>query len=162
MGLIRVWNITDDANNPKVTPHNRMVLGKVIKPGRSVKVDEARLKLAHKVKKEVASKFLHIGDQLPPGYMHQKRPPRAVADSRLVDDKGRLHGAKKDVAPGHGQVPAELIAKESGAAISKAAGEPPAEEKAEEPVEEKAEETSDEEESDSYSFGGRRKKNKRG
>ena len=158
MGLVRVWNITDDANNPDVTPHNRMVLGKVVKPGRSVKVDEARLKLAHKVKRQVEAKLLHIGNQPPAGYVRQKKPPRAVVDARLVDDKGTRHGPKVDVAPGHGQVPAELIAKESEGAIAKAAGEEP---KAEEPTEAPAEEEKPEEE-ESTGFGGRRKKSKRG
>jgi hypothetical protein len=108
MGQGRVWNITDDSRT-EVPPHNRMVLGKTIKPGRSVLVDEDRLRMASKVQKEVTMGYLHVGNQLPKSYSAQKQPPRAVADARRVDESGRVVAEQApSVLRGHGQVPTEI------------------------------------------------------
>ena len=111
MSKVRVWNITDDANTD-VTPHTRMVLGKVIKPGRSVLVDAERLEGATKVQREVKAGHLFIGEQLPAQYAGQKKPPRATADARIVDAHGRQVGEKVEVAHGHGEFPAAAIVAE--------------------------------------------------
>lgn len=101
MTMVRVWNVTDDARTA-VVPHTRMVLGKVIKPGRSVLVDAERLDRATKVKKEVVAGLLFIGEKLPAGYVSQKKPPRATVDARVVDSRGKPTGEKVKVASGHG------------------------------------------------------------
>ena len=88
MSQVRIWNVTDDVRT-SVVPHTRMVMGKVVKPGRSVLVDAARLEGATKVAKEVKVGHLYIGDVLPAEYTNQKKPPRAIADARIV-------GANKD------------------------------------------------------------------
>ena len=102
MAMVRVWNITDDTN-PDVKPHNRMVLGKVVKPGRAVQVDEARLARAHKVHKDVAAGFLFIGPKPPASYQAVKTPPRATADARRVDENGQAKG--KLMPPTHAHPP---------------------------------------------------------
>jgi hypothetical protein len=106
MAMKRVWNITDDANS-KVKPHNRMVLGKILKPGQAVQVDEARLARAHKVHKDEAAGYLHIGPRPPASYQAVKRPPRAKADARRVDENGNYVG-NKPIAPDHAH-PRKLV-----------------------------------------------------
>jgi hypothetical protein len=108
MAKIRVWNITDDSTTT-VEPHNRMVLGKVVKPGRSILVDADRLALAHKVHKEVKAGILHIGDVPPSAYAAQKAPPRATVDARIVNGAGQRVGAEIVVATGHGTLPTDAV-----------------------------------------------------
>lgn len=76
MSLTRIWNITDDVN-PNVKPQNIMVLGTLLKPGRSVQVDEKALVKAHKVKKDRDAGLLFIGKNLPSSYLRAKAPARA-------------------------------------------------------------------------------------
>jgi hypothetical protein len=101
----RVWNITDGPN-PKVKSQTMVVLGRVLKPGRAVQVDAERLKTATKVHAEVALGHLHIGPNPPADYLAMKKPPRAVADARLVGKDGKFQGARViKPAPGHGVAP---------------------------------------------------------
>jgi hypothetical protein len=93
MAMVKVWNITDDTN-PDVKPHNRMVLGKTLKPGQAVKVDAARLAKAHKVHKDVGAGFLFIGPKPPVSYRKVKNRIRAKADARRVDANGNYEGNK--------------------------------------------------------------------
>lgn len=79
MAMTRIWNITDDVN-PDVKPQNLMVLGSLVKPGRSVQVDEAKLKTAHKVRKDVNAGLLFIGKAPPLSYSRTKKPARAKLD----------------------------------------------------------------------------------
>jgi len=102
MSTVRVWNVTDDPTND-VTPHNRMVLGKTLKPGRSVKVDTERLAKAHKVNREVEAGYLHIGDQPPAAYTAAKSKKRAKPDARQVQN-GRMVGSAPGVSRAHGPV----------------------------------------------------------
>lgn len=90
MGFTKVWNITDDTN-PDVAPQNLMVLGRNLKPGQAVKVDEAHLKTAHKVHKDKDRGLLHIGMKPPVSYSKVKKPPRATVDAP------RSHGPIKEV-----------------------------------------------------------------
>jgi len=79
MGLTKVWNITDDTN-PEVAPRSLMVLGRVLKPGQAVKIEEAHLKTAHKVHDDVTRGLLYIGMKPPASYLKVKKPPRAKVD----------------------------------------------------------------------------------
>jgi len=151
MAMVRVWNITDDTN-PDVKPHNRMVLGKVLKPGQAVKVDEARLARAHKVHKDVKAGYLHIGNQPPVSYTSVKKPPRAKADARRVDEHGKAKGQPVAPAHGHGNAEAPVLEVKDEVAVTEEvaaelkpaeeaapAEETPAEESAAEPEEEATE-----------------------
>lgn len=110
MTMIRVWNITDDPNSA-VEPHNRMVLGKVLKPGRALQVDDSRLVGAHKITAEVNAKMLFIGPRPPAAYSQSKSPKRVQPDARLVDGAGRRQGTvSPTVARAHGEAPLEAIA----------------------------------------------------
>lgn len=144
MPQVRIWNITDDART-SVVPHTRMVLGKVVKPGRSVLVDAERLSGATKVAKEVKAGYLHVGETLPVEYANQKKPPRATADARIVGSDGKPVGAKVEVAPGHGQFPAAAIASDGEAKVEETLSEAKPEE----------------ETTHSYGHEGYRKKNRR-
>lgn len=85
MATTRVWNITDDAN-PDVKPQNLRVLGKLVKPGRFVTVEEAALKRSHKVNADVGRGLLFIGKRLPASYTKLRKPARA----KLADGVGRV------------------------------------------------------------------------
>lgn len=83
MSMTRVWNVSDD-DATSVIPQNLVVLGKVVRPGKSVQVDEARLKLAHKIHKAVLAKLLYIGLTAPGAYVaakkvHRVKLPRGVS-----------------------------------------------------------------------------------
>lgn len=124
MSMTKVWNITDDESNPNVRSQLRMVLGRAVKPGRAVQVEEARLVNAHKVHKDVEAKLLFIGPRPPVSYQQMRKPPRAVADARLVGADGRVNPseAKPKVRAGHNRpdpalqappktdAPAEIVA----------------------------------------------------
>ena len=112
MAMVRVWNITD-GGRPGVHPHNRMVLGKAVKPGQAVQVEEARLKIAKKVHKDVGGGILFVGPRPPAWYLDIKKPPKAVADGRRVGADGKMVGPKVAVAKGHTRLPAEAIAADS-------------------------------------------------
>lgn len=101
MAMTRIWNITDDVN-PDVKPQNLMVLGSLVKPGRSVQVDEARLKAAHKVKKDVAAGLLFIGKTPPLSYARSKTPARAKLDKGVK----KAHVPTKPVVE---KAPAEAV-----------------------------------------------------
>jgi len=88
MGMTRVWNTSDDPTN-KVTPASIMVLGKTLKPGRSLQVDEGALARAHKLHKDVSRGAAFIGKKPPAGYLARKKPARA----RLEKGVQRTHGA---------------------------------------------------------------------
>jgi len=150
MSLTRVWNITD-GGQPGVKSHNRMVLGESLKPGRSVQVEAALLEGATKLQADVTAKMLHIGKRPPDWYLNLKKPPRAVADARVVTDKGELTGKKVAVAEGHKRVVAETPAEEATEEPTEAPEEAEAD-----PDETPAEEAT--EESSSYSGRGRRRR----
>lgn len=87
--LTKVWNTTNT---------NRMVLGKVTKPGRCVATTEKESTL-HKVRKSVANRDLAVSD-----VSILSKPPRAVADARVVHSNGTCEGAKRIVPnPSHGE-----------------------------------------------------------
>jgi hypothetical protein len=136
MAMVRVWNITDGGRSG-AHPHNRMILGKAVKPGQAVQVDEARLMIAKKVHKDVESGILYVGPRPPAWYLKVKKPPKAVLDGRRVDASGKAAGKKVVVAKGHARVPAEAIAADSEKAIKDISLETPEEEVVDE---EKAEE----------------------
>jgi hypothetical protein len=83
MATTKIWNISDGPN-PDVTPQNVMVMGKLLKPGQALMIEEGKLKNAHKVKKEAAAGLLHIGKKAPADYLmlkhpeHRKIPPGAT------------------------------------------------------------------------------------
>jgi hypothetical protein len=112
MSLVRVWNITDDSRTDVVS-HTRMVLGKVVKPGRSVMVDQQRLQSATKTLKEISAGLLYVGDVLPAEYLTQKKPIRAIADARRIDKAGNQSGEKVTVSLGHGQFPGTAIVEDA-------------------------------------------------
>jgi len=154
--MTRVWNITDGGQEG-VKPHNRMVLGKSLKPGQYVQVDESRLAGATKIRQDESAKLLYIGKQPPAWYAQKKKPPRATVEGRRVVD-GRTVGKKVTVVPGHAvtamsQPSAPKPVEEAPAILE---GEPVQEEVKEEAP---AEETPVEEE-EFTSFGGRRRKRK--
>jgi hypothetical protein len=125
-------------------------MGKVVKPGRSVLVDAARLEGATKVAKEVKVGHLYIGDVLPAEYTNQKKPPRAIADARIVGANGKPTGEKVEVAQGHGQFSTEAAVADMTAKVEETFSEVPMEEKQEG------------QEESSYSYeGGRNKKHRR-
>ena len=100
----RVWNVTDGPRSP-VKGQTMVVLGRVLKPGRAVQVEEERLKKAHKVHALVAEGLLYIGGRAPEWYTKVKKPPRATADARVVNEDGSFVGATIiKPAPGHGVV----------------------------------------------------------
>lgn len=90
MQMERVWNISDDPRT-KCTPITIMVLGKAVAPGSFVRVPVDRLKLAHKIHKDVERKLLFIGRLPPKSYMAIKKPPRA----ELAPGVARAHGPLK-------------------------------------------------------------------
>jgi len=115
MSMTKVWNITD-ANGPG---HQRMVLGRNVKPGRAVQVEEARLVNARKVLQDRDAGLLYIGVRPPAWYLAKKKPPRAKVDARLVGPDGRVDHAAPQVAvaQGHGRLPAAAIAADSTEAV---------------------------------------------
>lgn len=102
--MAKIWNITDHPKTdaPGVT---WMVLGRSVKPGRFVRIPDARLVRAHKVQKDVEAGNLYIGEQPPPDYVKAKKPPRATLEA--------------GVARSHGEVPTEAIAAEAPAVVEK-------------------------------------------
>jgi len=155
---VKVWNITDDTTT-SATPRNMMVLGKNLRPGQGVKVDEERLKKAHKTRKDIDNKLLHVGPIPPPHYLRKKKPPRA----KLAKGVGRTHSQTVKDAAGEA---AEKVEVKLGDTV-----EPPKEEVAveAEPVEAEADTSKDEDSSEESSgsdegedsgssFGRRRKK----
>lgn len=94
MAMTKIWNISDGPN-PDVAPQNVMVMGKLLKPGQAMSVDEANLKTAHKVRKEAASGILHIGKKAPPDYLMMKHPEHR----KLAPGVARSQGAPKAPAP---------------------------------------------------------------
>lgn len=153
--MTRVWNITDGGQKG-VHPHNRMVLGKQIKPGHFLKVDESRLAGATKIEKDVSAGMLHVGGQPPQWYAQKKKPPRAVADGRIVDSDGRSTGKKVVVAPGHADLTGSITTLPEPPLVAA---------KVEEPVAHEAPEVSEEEtrgesEDEGSGFSRRRKKRK--
>lgn len=95
MATTRIWNVTNDPETD-LAPQNLVVLGKLLKPGQSVEVDETYLQSSHKLKSETDAKFLAIGKQ-PPAYLAR---PRASMPKGSV----RAHGEVKDVAAGADKV----------------------------------------------------------
>lgn len=100
MAMVRVWNITDGGRSG-MSAHNRMILGKSVKPGRAIQVEESRLIMAHRVHKDVKDRLLHIGPRPPSWYSQKKKPVRVVADARVVNDKGQMTGKKVFVTTSH-------------------------------------------------------------
>lgn len=101
MAMQRIWNITDGPNST-VKPQTMLVLGKILRPGRAVQVEMSRLEDAKKIQAEVAAGRLYIGHQPPEDYQAMKKPPRAVADARLVDANGKAQGSPIKPSSGHG------------------------------------------------------------
>lgn len=87
MAMTRVWNLSDSPNN-SARPTTVMVLGRSLKPGRSLPVDEEALKRAHKLHAEVARGIAFIGKKPPQSYLDRRKPPRAL----LGKDVARTHG----------------------------------------------------------------------
>jgi hypothetical protein len=98
--MARVWNVTD-GGQPGVTPHSRMVLGRLLKPGRSIEVGESQLLRARKTHRDVEAKLLHVGPTPPSWYSKKRAPARAILDARKVDPGGNAHGPRVAVASGH-------------------------------------------------------------
>lgn len=94
MATTKIWNISDGPN-PKVAPQNVMVMGKLLKPGQAMVIDDAKLKTAHKVREEAASGILHIGKKAPKDYLMMKHPEHR----KLAPGVGRSQGAPKVAAP---------------------------------------------------------------
>jgi hypothetical protein len=116
MSMTRIWNITD-GGQPGMKAHTRTVLGRSVKPGRAIRVEEAALKNAHKVNREIQAGFLHVGNTPPSWYAAKKKPPRAKVQGRRINEQGRAYGSKTKVVPGHGSRPsAEEIAANVAAA----------------------------------------------
>lgn len=90
MATTRVWNITSDPNTD-VAAQNLMVLGKLLKPGQSMQVEEGLLKNAHKVKKDIERQLLAVG-KTPPSYLAPK------VKATLPDSVARAHGGVPVVA----------------------------------------------------------------
>lgn len=97
MAMTRIWNVSDDERT-NVRPQTVMVLGKPLKPGKYVKVDEALLKRAHKVKKDVGNKLLFIGLSAPKAYADKKNPPRAKLPKSVNRAHGLTHAAISEEA----------------------------------------------------------------
>jgi len=93
MATTRVWNISDDPST-KVPAINIVVLGRNLAPGQFVQVDDAQLVNAHKLKKDVARKWLWVGMELPAAYQAFKKPPVA----RKVEGAVRAHGEVASVS----------------------------------------------------------------
>ena len=64
MGTTRVWNVTSHPDTD-VPSQNLTVLGKVLKPGDSVEIDEADLETAHKLKAYVKAGLLAVSKSAP-------------------------------------------------------------------------------------------------
>jgi hypothetical protein len=73
----KIWNITDDPSKKDIATRVLIVLGKAIQPGRCITVQDEELDGAHKVKKDVKSGLIHIGNTLPADYMAAKQVVRA-------------------------------------------------------------------------------------
>ena len=99
MAMTRVWNVTSDPSS-EVPAQNLMVLGKLLRPGQSMQVDDKVLKNAHKVTKDVGMQFLAIG----------KTAPSYLA----AGVKAEL---PKTVARSHGGVPVAAIAEDAPAKV---------------------------------------------
>lgn len=85
MGMTRVWNVTSDPST-NVPVQNLMVLGKLLKPGQSMQVDEGELKTAHKTTKNIAAGLLAVG-KTAPGFLAR------AAKATLPAGLARSHGA---------------------------------------------------------------------
>lgn len=94
MATTKIWNISDYAEKEEVSPQNVMVMGRLLKPGQAMAIDEEKLKTAHKVKKEAEAGILFIGKKAPAGYMMQKHPEHR----KLAVGVARSQGASKTAA----------------------------------------------------------------
>jgi len=95
--MTRVWNITNDPSTD-VPAQNLVVLGKLLKPGQSMQVDEARLKYAHKTKKDIEAKLLAVG-KAPPSYLAtavMAKLPEGMARSSI---SGAIPALVSDLKP---------------------------------------------------------------
>jgi hypothetical protein len=91
MSMTRLWNVTSDPSTD-VPVQNLMVLGKVLKPGQSMQIDDAQLKAAHKTKKDIEAGFLAVGKGAP-GYL------AASTKATLASDLPRAHGPTAAATP---------------------------------------------------------------
>lgn len=87
MTMTRVWNVTSDPST-EVPVQNLLILGRLLKPGQSIQIEEEFLKTAHKIKKYAEAGLLAIGSASP-GYL--TKTTRALLP--------------KDLARGHGPAP---------------------------------------------------------
>lgn len=83
----KVWNITDHPRTG-VTPHALVLFGKRVIPGRYVKVEDAQLKGAHKLQKDIDAGLVYVGEKPPTDYATLHNPPRATLPKGHV----RSHG----------------------------------------------------------------------
>jgi hypothetical protein len=90
MEMTRVWNITNDPES-KVQPQNLNVLGRVLRPGKSIQVTVESLKNAHKTMRDVERQLLAIGKDVPE-YLRPK------TKATLLDSMARAHGSAPVVA----------------------------------------------------------------
>ena len=86
--MARIWNITDHPKTDR-KPAVLMVLGRSIRPGKSITVADDRLVNAHKVHRAVTSGKLYIGTKPPADYTAAKRPKKAILAAGVT----RSHGA---------------------------------------------------------------------
>lgn len=87
--MARIWNITDHPGTAH-TPRVMMVLGRSIRPGKSINVPDERLAHAKKVQKAVVAKKLAIGSKPPASYLVAKNLTRL----EMPAGAKRSHGPK--------------------------------------------------------------------
>lgn len=92
----KIWNASGT---------NRMILGRLVKPGRCV-VTEEPINRLHKLKTGIESRSVVIGKDSPYG-----KPPRAVADARYVDSSGSVEGPHR-IVPKHAHGSVESVSGE--------------------------------------------------
>jgi hypothetical protein len=86
--MAKVWNITDHPGT-SLPPRVMMVLGRSIRPGKCINVQDALLVNAHKVNRAVKAGKLFIGPKLPGDYLLAKNRGVKV---ELPDGVARAHG----------------------------------------------------------------------
>lgn len=84
----RVWNVSDDPRRKDVQPRTLMIFQKSVAPGRYVNVPDARLAKAKKIYQDVEAGLVHIGDQLPEGYLRAKE----TIHLKVPEGHARAHG----------------------------------------------------------------------
>lgn len=108
MGITRIWNVTNDPSTD-VKAQNLLVMGKLLLPGKYMQLDEARLKQAHALQKDIDRKYLLVSKN-PPAYL--EKASKSVLKKGLVS-RSQLSAAASAVVEAPSEVKEEASTPEA-------------------------------------------------